>query len=285
MTFFRQFLHAKANFSDRHYASMSSKNSNLHAKKMLIIGRLLFLNLYDCSNFCNSVQFAKIWNRQKWFKRATCQFWATFAFKFEFLSDIEPCFLFEKLVFMQRFSEIGPHLLFLINSVCPNFWELSILTCADCDFWNFWRHAFLPISVGFECVLCLRFQSQISHVVPFGPVERLVVCSVQVALVVVVYTNVDAFEKVAGVQFVLQEDTCAVNCSCTQNWRKRSWKKFNRKNLANRQTVGKESWTPGNRKKIKLNSHKNNFRVSKLKIYGSKLLWISRIICDWKFFW
>ena len=55
MTFFRQFLHAKANFSDRHYASMSSKNSNLHAKKMLKIGRLLFLNLSDCSNFCNSM--------------------------------------------------------------------------------------------------------------------------------------------------------------------------------------------------------------------------------------
>ena len=32
MTFFRQFLHAKANFSDRKYVSMSAENSNMHAK-------------------------------------------------------------------------------------------------------------------------------------------------------------------------------------------------------------------------------------------------------------
>ena len=33
MTFFKQFLHAKANFSDRKYVFlMSTKNSNLHAK-------------------------------------------------------------------------------------------------------------------------------------------------------------------------------------------------------------------------------------------------------------
>ena len=32
MAFFRQFLHAKANFSDRKYVSMSLKKSNLHAK-------------------------------------------------------------------------------------------------------------------------------------------------------------------------------------------------------------------------------------------------------------
>ena len=32
LTFFRQFLHAKAYFSDRKYVSMLPKNSNLHAK-------------------------------------------------------------------------------------------------------------------------------------------------------------------------------------------------------------------------------------------------------------
>ena len=48
MTFFRQFLHAKANFTYRKYVSMSTENSNLHAKlhKLILAAELILCNLF-----------------------------------------------------------------------------------------------------------------------------------------------------------------------------------------------------------------------------------------------
>ena len=57
MTFFRQFLHAKANFSDRKYVSMSPENSNMHAK----IAQNLQIALFNY--FCLSELFATLYNR------------------------------------------------------------------------------------------------------------------------------------------------------------------------------------------------------------------------------
>ena len=56
MTFFRQFLHAKAKFSDRKYVSMSPKNSNLHAK----IAQNWQIALFNY--FCLSELFATLYS-------------------------------------------------------------------------------------------------------------------------------------------------------------------------------------------------------------------------------
>ena len=58
MTFFRQFLHANANFSDRNSVSMSPKNSNLHAKTVQKWQVALFIY------FCLSEPFATLYAMQ-----------------------------------------------------------------------------------------------------------------------------------------------------------------------------------------------------------------------------
>ena len=65
MAFFRQFLHAKANSSDRKYVSMSLKKSNLHAKTAHNWQIALF------NYFCLSELFATLYNSALYNQPAT----------------------------------------------------------------------------------------------------------------------------------------------------------------------------------------------------------------------